>query len=1211
MEPITVIDNIKEHTFTITVDTKCKPLDLKRLAKEFELDVHLNKERTKVLYSVGEDSSKHIIDQAFEICSTRSKNKKIEDNNKESFIAKGFSKVTYPKNPEILAYSRPPEMIPIGCYCNSCSNIGPISHSSSCPKPKKISLYLTLQGFLTTIYTGKYSFLDELDESELSVCVDTLIELIDGLSVQKNKKKKKKEKRIVDISLVTDSLTNLDKDVFNEIFTIEYDDFKSVLDSLESKNKDKKNHVDKKRVKAILTRISLSKILPFTKKEKEGKYFAGPAMITYNRYDGKHVTIRIRQNGSIELISNPRSNIHLYKTVIDRINQTSQNVQYVDSDIKTLFSSVDLIKEGSNKHFDVKKIFKYLWPVDEKNNPIIKYPKEVFDLEDNEGVDPYYYIKHGDNLYRYSMKPDKNSKNRLYADLITCEIQTTDDYETLITGPYKISVQLFSQGHLQLTFGHCKESDETTSVKPDLTVTEQLEEIPKIFKNVQLLFCHYISELIKKDPATLVDVAPKQISKKIFPTVLGILPYAKRKKFRKGDKVQLFDEKEMNWSNKIGKVVEQNDSDSDYVIEFKKKTKKKDSDKKESIKTRENHPHQSLRRIESNNDQVCRANDNGVPKQPYPYSFYGNCPGGSNQIIKPIGTISRADNRRYPGCSEIKRGDKDWTLNFLMGGLTDDELKEGSIEKIIIETNNGKKSIIKKVDKFSGTFIPGTTDIGANILVKRQSVIGDEYVNAIIIDKWKTHGKGNDSNTVYYKVMTVDEDSGEEEEFEVTGKDFHTSFIEQRDYRGLDNMIPNGDQQKKLLIKCAEKLNLVRPEILLNKENEKVQMSVLKHISKLFKTSDTFNYHGRDTMALTGKSVKHLSNKTYIAAVVPSKFKKSIRCMLCIFENEQYLVDTENRIMKVSVNTTKMSKDSEDSNEKGTIIDGFARKEGKSIIYYPIDLLIKNGHQTKKPYLNFEKGEKGVTKNSKSSGNVTKNSKSSGNVTKNSKSSGRLEDMCKIVSKISASLGHNGIIIQNPVGTKKNKYSDKFIGPTGPSEKGLVSFIKARMERNNNSTIILIPTQGESRYLQWTNITRSTVIVQLIDKVKSNYWDIGLLRTKNGKTERAIQPNLDYRIRLDSLYNQKGQKVEPALYDFVRIKINMMMDGTLNPHEPVIEPVKVTVDDFLGYEETKREIQSILFPIKKDMFMSKPWKVLSTQLIIGEESPGKPLIIEN
>ena len=131
--------------------------------------------------------------------------------------------------------------------------------------------------------------------------------------------------------------------------------------------------------------------------------------------------------------------------------------------------------------------------------------------------------------------------------MITCEIQTTDEYETLITGPYKISVQLFSQGHLQLTFGHCKESDECTAVKPDLTVSEQLEEIPKIFKNVQLLFSHYISELIKKDPETLVDVAPKQISKKIFPTVLGILPYAKRKKFRKGDKVQLFDEKRADW----------------------------------------------------------------------------------------------------------------------------------------------------------------------------------------------------------------------------------------------------------------------------------------------------------------------------------------------------------------------------------------------------------------------------------------------------------------------------------------------------------------------------------------------------------------------------------------------------------------------------------------------------------------------------------------
>jgi YidC/Oxa1 family membrane protein insertase len=48
----------------------------------------------------------------------------------------------------------------------------------------------------------------------------------------------------------------------------------------------------------------------------------------------------------------------------------------------------------------------------------------------------------------------------------------------------------------------------------------------------------------------------------------------------------------------------------------------------------------------SNNDQVCRLKEHGIPKQPVPYSFLECvCPGGLNQIVKPIGVVSRSDNR--------------------------------------------------------------------------------------------------------------------------------------------------------------------------------------------------------------------------------------------------------------------------------------------------------------------------------------------------------------------------------------------------------------------------------------------------------------------------------------------------------------------------------------------------------------------------------------
>jgi hypothetical protein len=200
-----VINDIKLHTFLAYIETSGKDLDLKRLTKEFPLDVYMNKEKTQILQGhcdhgyqddiavTNSNTGSHVIDQAFEICSKRSKNKKLDnENDNETYISQGFRRIAYPKNPDTMIYIRPPEMIPIGCYCDSCQNSGPFSHNPKCPRPKKTSLYLTLEGFVDTVFLGKYSI---EEESELVESAEELISLIDTIAESKSKNKKSKKKR--------------------------------------------------------------------------------------------------------------------------------------------------------------------------------------------------------------------------------------------------------------------------------------------------------------------------------------------------------------------------------------------------------------------------------------------------------------------------------------------------------------------------------------------------------------------------------------------------------------------------------------------------------------------------------------------------------------------------------------------------------------------------------------------------------------------------------------------------------------------------------------------------------------------------------------------------------------------------------------------------------------------------------------------------------
>jgi len=311
-----------------------------------------------------------------------------------------------------------------------------------------------------------------------------------------------------------------------------------------------------------------------------------------------------------------------------------------------------------------------------------------------------------------------------------------------------------------------------------------------------------VNDAINDDPSLLFEAPIKKISDKIYPTIPGILPYAKRKKFNIGDKLNIFDDVKFKWNKHEVEVkdiiVKQNEKF--YIVNYKNNLLELS--------------HRSLRRVDQNNDQVCRLKENGISKMPYPYSFYGLCSAGLNYFISPLGTCSRSDNRYYPNCEEITTETDNWIINFLLNGLSQNEKYISNINEVKINENG--------YDKYCGILNFESTKIGAVILAKLDNE--DEYCEVKIIDKYKTHGLGNDNNQVYYKVIKLnkndkinDDETDETNEevvktddiYDIHGSNFHYSYVEKRNFNGILSF----NNRIELLIECFIELGLTLPYI--------------------------------------------------------------------------------------------------------------------------------------------------------------------------------------------------------------------------------------------------------------------------------------------------------------------------------------------------------------------------------------------------------------
>lgn len=744
---------LEYHSVLIMVDCQVENFDLHDLAKNIRLDSKLNEERVCII------NNDRIVGKAMEICSTRLKNK---INGVRGY---GFVKVSYPSTKEIMTYTSPTELIFVGCFCIYCNVYGPYAHLETCQRPRKTSLQLSVGGIFQSIsklrpllkmyndtkdirtfkelltiknitiedlhrfkYQDKYS---KQSDGKVNYQLKlSILKLIDGLKeeIKQNKKSDQfkcvKDYEILDIDKIKDeAYAEIDQDY------------------IPTSNSSSINFSTK-------TNISISSIVSIPAKDKMNN-FPGPVMITHRNQNGEGVTIRIRSNKdktscTVEMISNPYSEIDLYKEVLKRIEDTGVKLSVSNTVIKTMFSS-NVLFDDPTKQIDMVKLTSYLWPENDYNGGNGVSIKMTHDYvisklsiasKDHVDNDNYRYIyftgnekrwsgKNTEHLFRYTVSTNfEVHKNRMCIELLPVFINS-ENY--LVAGPDKITLQLFSHGHFQLTFSYAKEKENCAIITNFQDTDTQLTHIQRTLTTISRNFTNMLLNLdtvekngrvigyqliIKRD--TL-----KNEYLKMFCTRNGSMPYANRKNFRIEDKVNVFKNKTMTWNTTPG-IIKDIFNDR-YMVFYKGR---------EFLIS-----HQFLRRLESSNDQVCRLKESGGSlKQPKPYSFvYPGIQNGLDKIVFPLESITGRDNLRYLQPIECTSNHKVWLINFIFNGFTNTEREE----QLICRFPYKNKMIKTKYDHFCGTFKPGTTDIGSKVFVKESKLK--------VVEKKKNKDKASDS----------------------------------------------------------------------------------------------------------------------------------------------------------------------------------------------------------------------------------------------------------------------------------------------------------------------------------------------------------------------------------------------------------------------------------------------------------------------------------
>jgi hypothetical protein len=653
-------------------------------------------------------------------------------------------------------------------------------------------------------------------------------------------------------------------------------------------------------------------------------------------------------------------------------------------------------------------------------------------------------------------------------------------------------------------------------------------------------------------------------------------------------------------------IVELEDGDQAYLVENFVKGKAKHwviSGEEDEYNINDLRIHkQSINdtKVYTKDTQVCDKTNEGIVIRPNPYSFYGKCPGGLSQYIDRIGVQSRKDNKFYPTCTKVTDGKSNQTsrnrkevenevVDFILNGLDEEQLEEANINPDVEVYMHG----VSIKDKYAGTFKPGTIDIGNTITFWDDILQG--WSDATLIEYNKSHGLGNDLNHTSFILQRdadittcqcVIEKKGKQSKrdtsqcslhIEVRGEQFHPKHRESRNFAGLNNLFPDEEERKEFLISCAKKLNLVKPDIQIQKADVSVQNSVLKKLGQVIGIEK-----GSFVSVVTGvdpfieKNIINLTKQAYEAVLIPDD---AIRCLLFIVdnENEQYLIDPYDKVRRVNINFNVEL--------ENTIIDGYITEKND---FYPFDLLVYNGSKVNEDYLVDDQF---------------------------ADTSGRLIQLQNLVNFSEVLKTPGAIVLKKPLGNYGKKSILKggkiqiqpFIGPIEPSET-LIQFVKKYKKPTND--ILFVPQKGSSRYIIWKHYApNNPIVVQLLKQAETkDSWYIGLIE----KTADGISKQwklLKIPIFLPKSKNDQGREIEFKKNDFVKLRLNIMSNGIINENNPYINPTKVSKEEAKTFEETKIDINLITRSIKEDVFQNaEKWEFSKImKVFIPDESSRMPL----
>ena len=924
------------------------------------------------------------------------------------------------------------------------------------------------------------------------------------------------------------------------------------------------------------TNISYSNIKKIPKKDQKNN-FSGSIMISYGYKNiNKNFRISVSNSRNVSINNYLYNQIDQLDNILDdlkeRVNNTGDYQDFIinNKEITKFTSSIRLSHKSKDEiTVDLKYVYNYFYPVKDdiilENNDI----KKTYEFSDGKKM---FLVSDKDNiLYNYNITLH-DSTGRISLKLNKYEIKDED----FVLDNIKLSLQITRGGFIEIIL-----SWNDKDIISKINIKQQFKIINRYMNDLKSFLKYHFDNIYNLYPDFIKKIPKIIVDKKITNTVSGVIPYKKITNVPAGTKIQLYDHKNMKWSDIYGYVIKKlsnnkNNKNNDiYEIIINKEPIKLNIgndmfdiirvDSLPFIKYMENGDH--IYSLEQWNKLKYEYNviigkptkykhydfrpEKTGKERPYlgelpePLSFYGLC--NKNMYVDRIGEVGRVDNLYVPVCKKIK-DDKLYNnemIEFIFDGFTEDKKEKANIKEDNIHG-------IKICDKYSGIIKKDHLNIGKIIYFWDDEI--NEWNEGKIIEKKHVPGKGSDYNAYSYIIVETDDNRI----IDIKGELLHPMHRESRNFKGLNHYIPNNDEkQKEILIDCAKKLNLVKNDININKVEEKEQRKIL---NELYNITNTKNIKDiiKNYYPFSKTYIKRLTKKPYISCIIPDL--ESVRCIMLINKDKQFLINEKNKVMKIDIDNNK--------DYHGLIIDGYCVNEDNTNKFYPIDLLYLNGKKVTNNYL--DDSEKC-----------------------------RYNKLMNILDNLYSSLDLK--IIKR-----------KFIGPIN-KEESLLDFVSNYLKKNKNKKyiIIFICQQGDNSSLIWQEANKNISITLQVYEDDDKY-----------------KLGLDNKILIDSYpinkkdikYDIDGNEVNIINLDnkYVKIKFDLK-NNLINDSDPYKEIIYIPKKNNLltkyirPYDNTKRILWSLTSNISKEDYMNdNEWIFPLTTSYIKLTSGGdsrEPLIL--